>query len=333
MQRIRSRTGFTLFELLVAIALIGILVALLLPAIQQAREAARRIQCRNRLKQIGLALHLYHDTYRTLPPGMIRIYGSGLSVPDSRGNWSWGAFLLPYLEQQSAARGLGSGAIRLKDAVDDPPMLAILQTPLTSFRCPSDVAPETNPERAVGGSQVQALATSNYIGVNGITADIRADAPGPRFQGADRMGLFSVTPRRFAEITDGASNTLMVGERNWQRKFRDGPVRIAGAGLVYGVRGEQEDDGRSGLADAMGTGRFRINYDFEFDRPESRVGRTFGSNHAGGAMFLLADGSVRFVNDTIDGDFGDDQMTVDHAPDSVIEYLCAFRDGNPVGEF
>ena len=328
----RRRPAFSLLELLVVISLIAILIALLLPAVQSAREAARRVQCRNRLKQMGLALHMYHDTNRSLPPGMIRIHGSGVATSDPRGNWAWGSLLLPYLEQQSTYRTLTVGKISLRDAVDDPSRLAILQMPQSSFRCPSDVAPGTNPERPVAGNGTMALATSNYVGVNGTTADVRADYPAARIQGADRMGLFSVTPRRLAAITDGTSNTLMVGERNWERKFQGGPIRTAAAALLYGVRGEREDDG-DGLADAMGTCRFRINYDYEFDRPESRIGRTFGSNHSGGAMFLVADGSVRFLSEGIDGDYGEHQMTVDHQPNSIIEYLCAFRDGNPVGTF
>lgn len=329
----QNRQGLSLVELLVVLAIVAALVALLLPAVQAAREAARRTQCGNRLKQIGVALHLYHDANQTLPPGMIRAYGSGVGTTDLRGNWSWGALLLPFLEQQAAYDRLAVGAGTLSDAIDDPDKLAILQTPLASFRCPSDTSPKTNTERLVGGQTARPVATSNYLGVNGITADIRADFPLPRTQGADRMGLFAVNRgKRHAEIADGTSNVLIVGERNWRRRFQEGLTRTIRAGLAFGVRGEREDD-PDGLADAMGTSRFKINYDYDHDHPESRGGRGFGSHHPGGAMFLLADGASRFVSQSIEGDYADTQMTVDHLPNSLIEFLCAYQDGNAVGNY
>ena len=105
------RQGFTLVELLVVIAIIGILVALLLPAIQAAREAARRSQCSNNLKQFGLAIQNYHDVQRVLPSGYIRIFG-GAANPNG-GNWGWGALILPYIEQGALAQYIGcDGRIR-----------------------------------------------------------------------------------------------------------------------------------------------------------------------------------------------------------------------------
>ena len=132
--------GFTLIELLVVIAIIAILIALLLPAVQQAREAARRTQCRNNLKQIGLALHNYHDTFRLFPPGVIR---------DGQNNseaWGWTVFILPFLEQANLYNQLDPDTYRLRDLLAglNPTYpaptanAAILQNPLSVFICPSD---------------------------------------------------------------------------------------------------------------------------------------------------------------------------------------------------
>lgn len=112
----RQRRGFTLAELLVVIGVIGLLVAILLPAVQGAREAARKMQCGNNLKQLGLALHSYHDTHGTLPPGMLRDYGSGPTTTDLRGNWSWGALILPFMERETTYQGLAVGSTKLRDA-------------------------------------------------------------------------------------------------------------------------------------------------------------------------------------------------------------------------
>ena len=143
--------GFTLIELLVVIAIIAILIALLLPAVQQAREAARRTQCKNNLKQIGLAMHNYHDVYLGFPPGYMNTApyhanGNG-PISGNYSQWVWGAMILPYIDQAPLYSRLQVGDIRLADALtaggpyDSTDLLA---TPLTAFMCPSDVGPATN---------------------------------------------------------------------------------------------------------------------------------------------------------------------------------------------
>ena len=145
---VAKRFGFTLIELLVVIAIIAILVALLLPAVQQAREAARRSSCKNNLKQLGLALHNYHDTHGVFPAGYYA--GDHPSVADGEGDgrdarYGWGSMILPFLEQAPLYDKMQVGDRLLSQNVNDPTVLADMQTPISAFRCPSDVAPGTNP--------------------------------------------------------------------------------------------------------------------------------------------------------------------------------------------
>ena len=127
--------GFTLIELLVVIAIIAVLIALLLPAVQQAREAARRSQCKNGLKQIGLALHNYHDMLRTFPPGYVSLFDS--SGNDTGAGWGWGSFLLPQIEQSALFYQINSN-VGIESAVNSIPRVKSLSI----FLCPSDTAPD-----------------------------------------------------------------------------------------------------------------------------------------------------------------------------------------------
>ena len=135
---LRRRSAFTLIELLVVIAIIAVLIALLLPAVQQAREAARRSQCKNNLKQFGLALHNYHDTHQTLPYGMEgREGGSG-------GNWTWGSLILSQVDQAPLANSLLVGSTSFSVACGNATKVALMKTPLSLFRCPSDTGLPVN---------------------------------------------------------------------------------------------------------------------------------------------------------------------------------------------
>jgi len=171
MSQSRSRAGFTLVELLVVIAIIGILVALLLPAVQAAREAARRMQCGNNLKQIGIALHNYHDTYKALPPGWLTKRSNPTTCLPNENFWHWGALILPFMEQQPLHQLLNVGNISLTQAGNTPAILAAMQQPIAGYRCPSDIGPtintanrkKWNPYNAAAG---RTQATSNYVANN-----------------------------------------------------------------------------------------------------------------------------------------------------------------------
>jgi prepilin-type N-terminal cleavage/methylation domain-containing protein len=179
------RRGFTLIELLVVISIIGILIALLLPAVQQAREAARRTECQNRLKQLALGLHNYHDTHRSLPSGSI-VRGPAFAPLSG---WGWATMILPMLEQAplyakcdfSSNNAVGGN----RDAI---------RAGLTVMRCPSDSAPDAIAVELTGHPDAT-VATGNYVGCEGFLS-----------------GLSSV---KFGQVTDGLSMTLMLGERKF----------------------------------------------------------------------------------------------------------------------
>src|SRR5947209_19775386 len=205
----RFRRGFTLIELLVVIAIIGVLIALLLPAVQKVREAANRLQCKNNLKQIGLALHNYHDRMKSFPMG----YFSNLNGPagrDTNGNctyneigpgWGWAAHLLDDLEQGNLRR-----QIRFDLKISDPLNASMRQVQLPIFICPSEV--ESGPITVVdaNGNPICDVSSSSYTAMNGVLG-VTSDA-------FDNNGAFLRNRGiRIPEIFDGLSNTLLVGER------------------------------------------------------------------------------------------------------------------------
>lgn len=202
------RKGFTLVELLVVIAIIGILIALLLPAVQAAREAARRMQCTNNLKQIGLALHNYHGTYKTFPPSVIWGYPNTpeyqLGVLPAPYHHTWCTAILPFMEQQS-----------LYDTVDfrlpawNQP---IVGTQVSGLRCPSDSGGLNQPADTSG------IAITNYPGSMGY------------HWWSTQGGVFNIEKiTKMADIADGTSNSIMVAER-YSRGYESGPALTNGTG-------------------------------------------------------------------------------------------------------
>ena len=319
LKRRNHSRGFTLIELLVVIAIIAILVALLLPAVQQAREAARRTQCKNNLKQIGLALHNYHDVHRVFPA---LSYDNELDggAEDTHASWGWAVFLMPFIDQAPLYSQLGPGVPdRLHDAVSNPTKLALMQNPYAAFRCPSDPGPDLNNEHDVndgtGGSSAEDLATSNYVGSNDHEQIERQDPTGFFVPGTN--GGNNTIPRtRIRDITDGTSNTIAVGERAWVRQGR-----ILRAAVVFGHNGNALNTTLDGYVQVAGSGKVAINADVN----DGRQG--FSSLHEGGAQFTLADGSVRFISENVDHTVGGG------TPDSLFENLIAVNDGNVIGEY
>ncbi len=325
MKRVR---GFTLIELLVVIAIIAILIALLLPAVQQAREAARRSQCKGNLKQIGIALHNYHDTYGYFPPGQNSQTRWMNSCPEGQcGQWSWGAFLLPQLELTNVYEALDVGDVELNQATNDATRRAVLQTPLQIFRCPSDTGPDLNTDQpvpsdaAAGGTNCDngncvPVATSNYVGSNHSHNLERNQWNG--FMGrAVRLGPANNPSgrrrqNRMRDITDGTSNSIAIGERAWEIQG----TRLQAA-VVFGQNGDTGNNNNQGLVYAHGAGRWGINGTC------NDCDRGFSSLHTGGSQFLFADGAVRFLSENI-------QHNNNGAINSTFERLIAIADGQPV---
>jgi len=290
-----SRAGFTLVELLVVIAIIGILVALLLPAVQAAREAARRMSCSNNLKQLGLALHNYHDTYKVFPYGW-----------DNRGRL-WSASILPQLEQAPLHDTLltqesGPG----NWSANGSPNEAACGTQVSVYRCPSlPIAQSFN------NSGIPNRAPASYRGNAGTEASSDdtstiINPPGAKsLEMLGQNGLFEACRTyRLADIIDGTSNTVAFGESSTDPDFvKDGQ------GMDHWFIGSPQADpcrcdggtGGTEFTEAVGTGVVPMNLRFNDPAAHGRLMEmSFGSYHPGGAMFTLADGSVQFIAETID---------------------------------
>ena len=311
------RRGFTLIELLVVIAIIAILIALLLPAVQQAREAARRTQCKNNLKQLGLALHNYVDANRYLPPGA----AVDLSVTSTGNNGSWGVHgrLLPYLEQGNLYNNVDlTIAWDFQTAIDG--------LKIATFACPSD--PGSDQVRDPGGGKVHLYPTT--YGFNYGTWFVFNPTNGQGGNGA----FFPNSKLSFAAFTDGTTNTLLAAEvKAWQPYTRNGgpssttiPGTIADAeaavasGAQYKNTGHTEwPDGRvhhSGVTTTLApnsrveynTGSEVVDADFNSwqEGKDGSAGNptyaiiTSRSFHEGIVNVALVDGSARSVSENID---------------------------------
>lgn len=282
----RTRNGFTLVELLVVIAIIGVLVALLLPAVQQAREAARRMQCTNNMKQLGLSLHNYHDTFNALPPAYLYRGGNG------KANYGWAVNILPYIEQASLYDALDPGRIplyeRYKASATDADK-ALLQTPIDAYRCPSDVTGKLNNKMKFGSTEHFQIATSNYVCNLGTTATSKLVESNGVFYGNSFLGL--------KDLIDGTSNTLFIGERD------GGPSKVAssnfGAAVWAGV-GQNSSIGWQAVGRTAMRGGFTVNFDYAFAGAPQNMGKGMSSLHPGGMNILLCDASVRFLPETAD---------------------------------
>ncbi|HVJ66487.1 MAG TPA: DUF1559 domain-containing protein [Caulifigura sp.] len=335
-----SRRGFTLIELLVVIAIIAILIALLLPAVQQAREAARRTQCKNNLKQIGLGLHNYESTYRVFPIGYLDVMSTNAAVKD--GGWSWDAYLLPYIDQAPLYNSLnfnyhpfGTGADPAGNNVRG------VATPLAAFKCPSDLKPATRPINQANANGTSALATTSYAGNIGAFDGDPCDNSGVYVQVPTRNnGLLIVNqPHRISDVTDGTSNVIAVGEIYWQpqitvgttnygseRNFQFGNVTTAG-----GPNCNQVGPATNGPFNHLRSTRKKLNGPLI----GGDVHRAYHSLHTGGAQFLLTDGSVRFISENIDHtntNIGANDSNL-NGPYGNYQRLAGINDGQVVGEF
>ena len=286
-----SRRAFTLIELLVVIAIIGILVGLLLPAVQSARESGRRVACVNNLHQIGVALHVYENARREFPVGWQLRWPA--DEQGLKAEWGWPAEILPMLEQSVLYDSLKVSSITLHDAIGDSTIRPLLSTSIGLFRCPSDITPETLPWGDTNGPQYDRRfncgncpvgfepATSNYVGNGGL------NDPNPVLGSNGNGAFWSETPVRLADITDGLTKTFAVGERHDRCR----------AATWIGVRNAPGPDmwGSYWV-------RARVSVKLNDPRPIKSTNTCtegFSSAHPGGGNFLYCDGSVQSLNDSI----------------------------------
>jgi len=328
------RKGFTLVELLVVIAIIGILVALLLPAIQAAREAARRTECNNNLKQLALGVHNYHDTYKVLPPGYVRYHGG--VIQRNRSHWGWGALILPHLEQQALYDQLDVIGVSLQEAAADTGTggkLSLMKEPIDAFRCPSDTGPEINSvtERNLIDSNGtdRSVSLANYVAVNSNRHDnLERAASNAAFTIAtDNSGAGG--PKEalsFSNILDGTSSTLALGERAFKVKNPNGSLHNCWAAIPFGVRNNEYNNGNNGIGTTLGGLGQKINgAGGSWNGDGCR--RAFSSQHPGGALFAFCDGSVHFLSQDIN------HLPGSNFTDSTLERLVVIDDGKVIGQY
>jgi prepilin-type N-terminal cleavage/methylation domain-containing protein/prepilin-type processing-associated H-X9-DG protein len=278
----RSHRAFTLIELLVVIGIITVLMGLLLSAVQKVRAAAARTQCQNTAKQLGLALHNYHDTKRALPPGH-----RSVNNPDRMLYSGWCVSVLPHLEQ-SALASQAEAAYRANPNPFNPPH-PNLSTVVPAFLCTADPRVWTS---QTSQRTNQTIAFTSFLGVAGLDA------------AATRNGvLFQDSQTRFADITDGTSNTLLLGERPPSADFQFGwwyagvGQQLTGsADLVLGAR--EPNLQPVGAGSTCGPGRYPFTAATGFNDPCGMF--HFWSPHPGGANFVFTDGSVRFLSYSVD---------------------------------
>jgi prepilin-type N-terminal cleavage/methylation domain-containing protein/prepilin-type processing-associated H-X9-DG protein len=315
-----QRRAFTLIELLVVIAIIAVLIALLLSAVQSAREAARRTQCVNNLKQIGLALHNYHDAILVFPPGYIAASKFIDGATDTAPGWSWAAMILPELDQ-----GPLYSAINVWLPVQAPANLTATQTLLTAFLCPSDQLPGTTtfPITDSLGNTVATVTPSSYAACAG--SDAADVALGLNNDGLGNGVFFRNSAIRMASITDGASQTVLILERAWGDT--EGTWVGAPAGGVV-LRGPFNPCPGSAFASYLAPCLVLAHCHLLNTNADTDSGLDDPSSfHPGGANVLFADGSVHFLKN-VQSDAGTSaDGSTRYTPSSLIQQALGTRSG------
>ncbi len=310
----KQRRGFTLIELLVVIAIIAVLIALLLPAVQQAREAARRTQCRNNLKQIGLALHNYAETFQYFCPGGVSLSGPPtanwcVGSPSYKGRAPWTVMILPYIDQTTVYNRfnfsedftvLADAAVYQGSATNN----AAYKIPMPVYWCPSD--PNANSTTNIG----------NYRGVQGGGDGLHDCNPATGIKFYTNGTLYINSKIAFRDLTDGASNVLLAGESFYNTTLADTTIAQRAQGWASAASTRTDGALPPTLASAWkGINSFPYN-------PASTsylyyMADYFSSRHVGGAQFLMADGSVHFLSQNMNS--------------TTFQTLGIRNDGAPVG--
>ncbi|MHC2068307.1 DUF1559 family PulG-like putative transporter [Bremerella sp. T1] len=291
----KQRSGFTLVELLVVIAIIGVLIALLLPAVQQAREAARRMQCSNNQKQLGLAFHNYHDTYQSFPLGPIHIRDNGIQYA-----LGWVPRIFPFIEQGTrleAMKALHPHYLTARSPyrnhdTDNPIFGAV-----PGITCPSSAIGELASDHPPGGNFPNAQQQGSlHYRANSGSYDVDLDtSSGDSSRYHSRSGImYPGSKIGFRDITDGTTNTILLGETSKSRDWLTSNMATGWGGIKPWVFGYFEYTG-SWLTIDHKTVNYPINYTGDFITSTT----PYTSEHPGGAMFLMGDGSVSFLTETM----------------------------------
>lgn len=325
---LRKPAGFTLVELLVVIAIIGILIALLLPAVQAAREAARRAQCTNNLKQLALGLHNYESSYGTFPPGAIYMGTTAITSAAQicrDGGWgaTWVVMVLPFIEQKPLADQYVSGSLARTGGA------TTANNMVTRTQIPALLCPTHPPITSRLTQDFDGFAKGNYAGCTGGGQMVLWS----HFNNSEYKGVFSVVGQygaKLRDITDGTSNVVMLSEICILDNVSDdrgawgwcaGPLFSGQAYCnsqtrIFTPNTTQYTDCSQYAANNTNETKFNLKND-----PDGTTGAGVGARsfHPGGVNAALADGSVRFLSDTID--------------QANYLHLLAIGDGNPLKEF
>lgn len=323
----KSRKGFTLIELLVVIAIIAVLIALLLPAVQQAREAARRTQCKNNLKQLGLALHNYHDVHLTFPIG-----SSGMNAPGFVFGPTFWVGILPYVDQAPLFNRLVFNGAQFSYPYNDAASSGINSAAVNGITFPFMACPSNPQSRIATGAQ---HCIADYAGMAGAVGNFGGftnssdigNPYGPTYGTTNGRGFFvSQGVTRIRDMTDGTSNTIAIGEQSdfcvdlsTNARY---DCRTGGGGINFGFlmgsvgvnRGGERQNGLTSVVYSVGTKRFTGGQGAgTFNGGDNTP---IQSSHVGGAQVLLGDGTVRFISDNVNFDtfkslsIRDDGLTV-----------------------
>lgn len=302
----RRRRGFTLLELVVVLAVLGILVALLLPAVQSARESARRTECRSHLHQIGLALAMYHETHRCFPPAAIVAPDDGRANQFERWDgFGWQVMILPFLDEQPLYETIAPdgrfGAFRWRYRETGRPYPGC-DVVIPVYRCPSSGMPSH-------ATDLGPLPVPDYRRGYAVTDYKGSEGGGP--SGVLRRTSAEDGPVRLSSITDGAGSTLLAGESSYPGKTgRNSPTWAGFVGNPNTAIFHTSETRRINCGMRGRGGQFWV--DAHYDECAT-------SYHKGGAQFVFADGHARFISETIDF--------------KVYEYLGGRADGRPTPGF
>jgi prepilin-type N-terminal cleavage/methylation domain-containing protein/prepilin-type processing-associated H-X9-DG protein len=319
--RIRCpRRGFTLIELLVVIAIIAVLIGLLLPAVQAAREAARRAQCVNNLKQMGLALHNYHDALGAFPMSYAARAKFVDGATDTAPGWGWTTMVLPQMEQSPIFN-----SVNFVLAVEAPQNTTVIRSQLTAYVCPSDITsgPFQVLDGSTPGNALTTMTPSSYAACVGN--DLTDATTGLNNDGLGNGVMFRNSGIRLAGITDGSSLTIMVGERAWAN------VKGVWAGVITNGTTRRGAMNRCPLTGALFYPAAPLvqahGHLMNTDTDEDGGLDDFSSLHPGGANFVFADGSVRFLKTVLRDSGKTPNGATIYSPSSLVFQALTTRNG------